>query len=102
MDYHHIAVGILLLAATLVFAGVKFFRTPKRGTFPAWGWAGLAIILLSEFLLFHRVPWVTTFFTPLVWTGYVLLADALVRQVRGESRLTHSPRQLLVLAFWSF
>ncbi len=101
MGHHHVIVGIGLLGATLIYIGVRFFRAPKQGLFPAWGWAGLAIIFLSEFFLARRVAWVTTFFTPIAWTGYLLLADALVRKLRGTSRLSHDGAQFLGLAFWS-
>ncbi len=102
MAANHIAVGLLLLLAALVFFAVKFFRAPGRGPFRAWGWAGLAIIGLSESLLFLRVELVGMYFTPLVWTGYILLVDALVGRLAGESRLAKSPQEFFWLAFWSF
>src|SRR2546428_8362349 len=102
MAANHIAVGLLLLLAAIVFFAVKFFRAPGRGPFRAWGWAGLAIIGLSESLLFLRVVLVGMYFTPLVWTGYILLADALVGRLAGESRLAKSPQEVFWLAFWSF
>jgi hypothetical protein len=99
-NQNHVAIGIALLAGTLIFIGQRYFRRP-RGRFPFWGWIGLGIISLAELLLALRaIPWVTTFFTPIVWTGYILLADAMVASLKGESRL----RQLgsfLALAFWS-
>jgi hypothetical protein len=67
----------------------------------AWGWAGVGVILLAEMLLFLRVYWVAIYFTPLAWTGYVLLVDALVGSLRGQSRLRQAPREFLSLAFWS-
>ncbi len=98
---HRVAAGILLFVATLTYFSIRFLRAPKRGAFRAWGWAGLAIILLSEFFLFRGVPWVATFFTPVAWTGYLLLADALVSSLSGTSRLSQNPRGFLSLAFWS-
>ncbi len=101
MSGKHILEGILLLAVMLMLFGVKYFRIRKRAPLGTWGWAGLAIILLADLLLFRRVNWVTTFFTPLVWTGYLLLIDALVWSLRGESRLGRAPRQFFSLVFWS-
>jgi hypothetical protein len=98
---HRVAAGILLLVATLTYFSIRFLRAPKRGAFRAWGWAGLAIILVSEFLLFRGVARVATFFTPVAWTGYLLLADALVSSLSGTSRLSQDPRGFLSLAFWS-
>lgn len=101
MSHNHVTAGILLLGATLFYLGTRFFLASKRGSFRLWGWGGLAVILLGELLLFHRVPWVATFFTPLVWTGYLLLIDALVWNLRGESLLSRDPRRFVSLAFWS-
>src|SRR3989442_15500390 len=99
MRINHIAAGIFLLLACVVFLGARYSRARKRGRFRAWGWAGLAIIAVAEVLLFLRVGWVTTFFTPLVWTGYLLLADSLVARLEGESLLVKSPGGFLTLAF---
>src|SRR5258707_15185748 len=101
MTHHHVLVGIVLLGAALIYISVRFLRTPKQGLFAVWGWAGLAIILLSGFLLISRVDWAATFLIPIAWTGYLLLADALVRKLQGTSRLTYRPGQFLGLALWS-
>src|SRR5206468_955657 len=42
------------------------------------GWLGLAIIAIAEGALFRGEPLVAHWFTPIVWTGYVLFVDALV------------------------
>jgi hypothetical protein len=97
----HVSVGLLLFAATVAFFGVKYLRAPQRGRFGRRGWAGLAMVLVLELLLFLRTPWVTTFFTPLVWTAYLLLIDSLVESLEGESLLSRSPRGFFSLAFWS-
>jgi len=68
---------------------------------PVWGWVGLGIILFAELFLFLQVKWVAVYFTPLVWTGYVLLTDGLVGTLRGHSRLGQAPREFLWLAFSS-
>lgn len=101
MGPNHVVPGLLLLAATLAYFSVKYARAPKKGSFPAWGWVGLLVVLVAEFLLFRGVAWVETYFTPLAWTGYLLFMDALVSSLRGQSRLRQSPAQFLRLAFWS-
>ena len=70
-----------------------------------YGWIGLAIIGISEFLLFSGVSWVRTYFTPLVWSGYILFMDSLVHRYRGTSWVLDRPRELLFLlptsiGFW--
>ncbi len=97
----HTAAGIVLLAATLALLAVRYRRAPKRGVFRVWGWAGFGIIAAAEVLLARRAPFVTTFFTPIAWTGYLLFADALAGRVAGHSRLADSPRAFLNLAAWS-
>ena len=52
------------------------------------GWVGLGVIVVAEALLFAGAPIVGRWFTPLVWTGYVLVADALVARLCGRSYLT--------------
>ena len=52
-------------------------------------------------LLFLRVRWVEVFFTPIVWTGYLLFADSLVYSLKGSSRIGNSLRSFLGLACWS-
>lgn len=47
----------------------------------AYGYVGLIIILLAEILLFTGSQIVGRWFTPIVWTGYILLLDALVLRV---------------------
>jgi len=94
-------VGVLLLLFTVIALAVKYLHAPARREFRVWGWVGLGIILLAELLLFRGVGWVATFFTPIASTGYVLLADAAVWSLRGESRLANALRHFLSLAFWS-
>ncbi len=101
MGSGHITLGELLLALIAASLGVKYLRALKQGSFRWWGWAGLAIIIGSEFFLFCHVGWVATFFTPVVWTGYLLLIDALVSSLRGRSRLGSEPGKFLALPFWS-
>lgn len=101
MGDNHVAIGVVLFAGTAAFLGGKYARTRKRQPLGGCGWIGLAIILAAEFLLIFRVPIVTTFFTAMVWTGYVLLIDASVASLDGSSRLTRSPGQFGALAFWS-
>ena len=53
-----------------------------------YGWAGLAVIGVAEVLLFAGEPTVAGWFTPIVWTGYVLFIDALTARFTGRSYLT--------------
>jgi hypothetical protein len=69
---------------------------------------GLVIIVAAEAALFAGQPLVARWFTPIVWTGYVLLADALAARLTGASYLTTHRADLVlvvlasILAWWLF
>ncbi len=65
------------------------------------GWAGLGIIGAAEALLFAGEPTVARWFTPIVWTGYVLLVDALAARLTGRSYLTTDRVEGLLVALAS-
>jgi len=66
-----------------------------------YGWLGLVVIVVAEVLLFVGQPFVATWFTPIVWTGYILFADALALRLRGESLIHDRPREALMLIWIS-
>lgn len=69
--------------------------------FPWYGFLGLLILGVGEFLLFKRFWLVPLYFTPLAWSGYILFLDALNYKVRGESLIRTRPREFLVMLPWS-
>ena len=66
------------------------------------GWAWLVIIGVSEILLFSGNSFVNTYFTPLVWSGYILFVDALVFRVKGTSLIVSRPKEFLLMLPLSF
>ena len=78
-------------------------RTPAAASrrVPLHGWAGLAIVLGAEALLFGGDRVVAEWFTPIVWTGYVLFIDALVARLTGRSYLTTARSELVLVALVS-
>ncbi len=69
-----------------------------RKHFPAYGWAGagilavgLGLVLLTEWWIVH------TYFTPWMWTGYLLFADAVLARRRGYSWLVPQPGRFFLL-----
>ena len=62
------------------------------------GYAGLLIILLAETLLLSGDPVVGRWFTPIIWTGYILFVDALVYRAKGQSLLATNRTEFLVIA----
>jgi hypothetical protein len=89
--------GIMLTAATVTILVVEFFRARRR-PFPAHGWLGLFALIACEYLMFHGIEPVATYFSPLAWTSYILIADAAIFAISGESRLRGEGRGLLKMA----
>jgi hypothetical protein len=63
-----------------------------------YGWLGLGLLVVSQALLPLRIPLLSQWFTPVMWTAYVLVADALVLRQRGRSLIHDRPREAAVLA----
>ncbi len=66
-----------------------------------YGWIGLGIVLVGEAQLFLGNDFVTTWFTPIMWTGYILLADSVAAKRLGESRIFNRPREFALMAVLS-
>ena len=89
--------GIIFTAATVTILVAEYFRTRRR-PLPAHGWLGLIALVCAEFLMFHRVEPAATYFNPLAWTAYILLADAATFAITGVSRLRDEARGFLKMA----
>ena len=64
---------------------------------PAHGYAGLAIMLVSQILMFAKIAPFPTWFTPIQWTGYILVLDALLLRRRRESFIFARPAEFLFM-----
>ena len=86
-------------------ASSKIGATKK---FPLYGYLGFLIIIAAEVLLFSGNQIVGHWFTPIVWTGYILFVDALVYALRSRSLVTTDRLELLIIivvsigAWWLF
>ncbi|MBI4810674.1 MAG: hypothetical protein HY800_04395 [Ignavibacteriales bacterium] len=69
--------------------------------FPPYGFFGFIIIVIAEVLLFLEVEIVGLYFTPLLWTGYILFIDALQVRFYGISLITSRRKELLLMLPWS-
>jgi len=65
------------------------------------GWLGAAVIVVAEMLLFGGHPVVGRWFTPIVWTGYILLVDARLAHTTGRSYLTTDRAELVLVVIAS-
>jgi len=68
-----------------------------RKALPRHGYAGLAIMLSGEISMLAKIEPVYTWFTPIQWTGYILLLDALLMRRRGESFVFNRTRKFLLM-----
>lgn len=79
-------------------------RNRKTGL-RAYGYAGLVTIVVAEILMFLRVEPVYTYFTPIAWSGYILLVDSIIYRIQGRSLMGQRRGELLLmlllsLVFW--
>jgi hypothetical protein len=63
-----------------------------------YGWLGLGVLVVSQALLPLRWEPHARWFTPIMWTAYILLADALVLRRRGRSLVHDRPREAAFMA----
>jgi len=89
--------GISLTAATVTVLVLEFLRCRTR-PLTARGWAAFGALVAAEFLMFRGVQPVATYFTPIAWSAYIVLADAMVWSIRGKSRIVDEPREFAALA----
>ena len=68
---------------------------------PFHAYVGAAIILIAEALLFGGNQFVGHWFTPIVWTGYILFVDALVYKLKGRSLLMTDRLEFVIIALVS-
>jgi hypothetical protein len=101
MPSGHTTLGLAVTAATVASLFLGYFRARRLRTFPAYGWLGWLALLSAEALLFARVEPVATYFTPIAWSSYILIADAAVLALTNRSRLNDAPIVVARLAFLS-
>ena len=62
---------------------------------------GFVALAGAEWLLFHHVEPVATYFTPIAWSAYILIADAATFAITGRSRLNDASLSLARMALLS-
>ncbi len=103
---------VLVLVVLIPFIArfVRFHRRTKslanepsqagRSCFPWWGWAGLALLVVSWLLAWTRFPCFSTFqaytYFPL-WLGYIITVNGLCRKRTSQDLLSREPLFFLLL-----
>ncbi|RMD92098.1 MAG: hypothetical protein D6813_06455 [Calditrichaeota bacterium] len=70
-------------------------------SFKLHGWIGLVIMAVSQVLLIRDHSLIKTWFTPLMWTGYVLFLDALIYRIQQKSYVVNYLRSFLFMLGYS-
>ena len=96
-----IRTGIGITALTLALLVIRFLQVPRRRPLPAYGWLGTVALMGAEWLMFRGVEPVSTYFTPIAWSAYILVTDAAVLALTGRSRLHDAPVTLARMALLS-
>jgi hypothetical protein len=96
-----VAIGIVVTTATVGVLIIGFFRARRRRPFPVHGWLGVLALAGGEWMLFRHVEPVPTYFTPLAWSAYILIADAAVFALTARSRLRDAPVTVARMALLS-
>jgi len=97
---HVIPLGVAITAASVTILVAEFLRARKR-PLATYGWLGLVALVGAEWLMFRGVEPVATYFTPLAWTAYILIADAALVALSGRSWLRERPGALGRMALLS-
>jgi hypothetical protein len=95
-----VELGVIVTSATVTVLVAQFLKR-HRAPLPAYGWLGLISLAGAEFLMFRHYEPVATYFTPIAWSAYILIADAAVLAVTGRSRLHDAPVVLARMAVLS-
>lgn len=96
-----ISVGIAITTATVAVLVFGFFHSRRRRRFPAQGWLGLLALAAAEWLMFRGVEPIATYFTPIAWSAYILVADSAVLALTNRSRLNDAPITVARMALLS-
>src|SRR2546423_8436408 len=72
-----------------------------KARFAPHGYAGIAIIVAAEALLLGGNQLVGHWFTPIVWTGYILFVEELVYKLTARSILITDRLEFVIIAIVS-
>src|SRR5687767_11969138 len=66
--------------------------------FPVHLWIGLVVLTLSQVAMLRQIEPFWSWHTPIAWTAYILIVDAVIYSKRGSSWLMTNRREFAFLA----
>lgn len=90
-----IKLGVIITAACVTILVAEFLRH-RKGRLPLNGWLALVALCAAEFAMFRKVAPIATYFTPIAWTCYIVLADAALRALRSTGELDAEAKKTLL------
>lgn len=93
-------IGIAITFGTVLALVLGFLRVRPR-PLPFYGWAGIALLAAAECLMFLHIWPINVYFTPIAWTAYLMIVDAMVLAAAGRSRLHAAPARLFIAGLLS-
>ena len=72
-----------------------------KRTFPVHGIFGITILLLSEIFLFKKVDPFYSWFYSFAWWSYILVVDAVIYRLKGNSLILNRTKEFFLMIPWS-
>lgn len=72
-----------------------------KKTFPIHGMIGIASLLLSEIFLFKKMDPFYSWFYCFAWWSYILVVDAVIYRLKGNSLILNRTREFFLMIPWS-
>src|SRR4030043_527500 len=72
-----------------------------KKTFPIHGIFGIVLLLLSQLLLFKKVGPFYSWFYCFAWWSYILIIDAIIYHLKGNSLILSRTREFFLMVPWS-
>ncbi len=69
--------------------------------FPIHGFIGIASLLISEFFLFEKVDPFYSWFYCFAWWSYILIIDAVIYRLKGNSLIVNRTKEFFLMIPWS-
>ncbi|HMK75649.1 MAG TPA: DUF4332 domain-containing protein [Thermodesulfobacteriota bacterium] len=72
-----------------------------KKTFPLHGIFGIILLLLSEIFLFEKVDPFYSWFYSFAWWSYILIIDAVIYRLKGNSLILSRTKEFFLMIPWS-